>query len=96
MFRETGPAKLVDVQNRDAEGKPTTRRGRPEYVVMLTPEAFAAYNGALDAYVFTPDYYDDCWAGVGDYSPADTTVYLKFTTEQECKAKLSAFLKEDD
>lgn len=97
MFRESGPAKLVDATEAgppDAEGNPTRKRkARPEYVVMLTPQALAAYDGALDAYVFTPDYYDDCWAGIGNYAPSETTVYLKFTTEAECRAKLAAFLK---
>lgn len=96
MFRETGPAKLVDVYNRDSEGNPTTKKGRPEYVVMLTPEAFAAYDGALDAYVFTPDHYDDSWAGLPGQTPADTTVYLKFNTKAQCEAQLAAHLKDEE
>lgn len=100
MFRETGPAKLVAATKAgplDKDGNPTrVPAARPEYIVMLTPEAFASYNGSLNTYRFTPTYLDDCWAGTGNYDPLQTTVYLKFATKAETESKLKAFLKPAD
>lgn len=95
-----GPAKLVDATEEgpiDPEtGNPTrVKKGRPEYIVMIARdeyEAQAGENNPLASYEFVPDYFDDCWAGSGDYSPLDTTVYLKFTVKQEAEAKLARWL----
>ena len=96
MFKSTSPIKLVDVTTRDNKGNITGRKGRPEFIVMLSTEAYAMFGGNLDAYRYTPENVDDCWAGQPGETPLDTTVYLKFTTEAECKAKLSAFLENNN
>ena len=75
-------AKLITIYNRDAQGKPTTARARPEYVVMIDPREMTT---ELEPYRHVPAYVDDCWAG-------QETVYLKFNTEAECRAKMKRHL----
>lgn len=84
MFRTGTGAKLMDRPERDAEGNPTGKlRGRPVYDVMLDPSQMTE---ELEPYRHTPQFIDDCWAG-------QETVYLRFTTEAECRAKLARFLE---
>ncbi|MDP8994033.1 MAG: hypothetical protein M3N07_03470 [Pseudomonadota bacterium] len=79
--------KLMDRLERDAKGKPTGRiRGRPDHDVMLDPREMTP---ELEPYRFTPTYIDDRWAG-------QETIYLRFTTEAEARAKLAKHLRRDD
>lgn len=57
-------------------------KARPAFLVMIDP---AALTPELQPYVTIPTIIYDCWAG-------QATTYLLFTTEVECRAKLSRHL----
>ncbi len=79
MFTDS-QVKLMDRPERDANGVPTGKtRARPTFDVMIDP---ALMTPELNAYRHTPTYIDDAWAG-------QQTVYLRFTTEAECRGRLA-------
>lgn len=87
MMFTNSQVKLMDRPERDAEGNHTGKlRGRPNFDVMLDPSQMTE---ALEPYRHTPTFIDDSWAG-------QETVYLRFTTEAECRSKLNAFLATED
>ena len=91
MFRQGTGVKLMDRPERDAQGQPTGKlRGRPTYDIMIAPDQLTPEEAeALAPYRHHPQHIDDCWAG-------QETHYYRFTTEQECRAKLNRFLRKDD
>jgi hypothetical protein len=83
MFKQGSGVKLVDELQRDAQGKSSGGlKGRPTYIAMIDP---LMMTPALEPYRHVPQYVDDCWAG-------QETIYLKFTTEAEARAKLGKHL----
>ncbi len=75
---------ILDVDGTLAKvtGKTVQMRARPNFDVMIDPLAMTL---ELEPYRFAPQYIDEEWAG-------QETVYLRFTTEVEARAKLARHL----